>query len=307
MRSGGIHILLQTVRTAKGEGRLVITGHDAPDVDSLACCMLMQSLFAHEGIAAEIVLPTPADGHSAHVMARYGMAAQALRGEIFPEDRLVLVDHHRLLHPGHVVACIDHHPTDYPPAYPYVQIEPAGACALLVLGLMQETGMAVREEHRRLVVTAMYLDTIALRSAKISTEEAAWARAQAEHLGMDIDWLMREGMGLCDMTRPAHELAMESRKDYVFGDRHVVSTYVQTDEMTPDRLEALLEVVRVGLKESGACLWVFLVHDPVAMRSMRFDVTPDGRVRRTQYDELISRGKTVMPQVERMMRGESDV
>ena len=51
--------------------------------------------------------------------------------------------------------------------------------------------------------------------------------------------------------------------------------------------------------ESGAALWVFLHQDPVAMRTTEFDLFADGRERRIDYDFLASRGKNVMPRVER--------
>ena len=104
------------------------------------------------------------------------------------------------------------------------------------------------------------------------------------------------------MSLPPEELAMTGRKEYDFGGRRVVSTYVQTDAMTQSLLNAILKALHAQLRLSGADLWVFLVHDPLAMRSTRYDVAPDGRVTVTEYGMLASRGKTVMPEVERMLR-----
>ena len=53
-----------------------------------------------------------------------------------------------------------------------------------------------------------------------------------------------------------------------------------------------------------AALWVYLVHDPVRMRSVQYDLLPDGSVKTTRYDYLASRGKDVMPRVERAVREE---
>ena len=288
---------------AGARGRLVITGHDRADVDSAASCVLMQRLLAARGIKSEIALHTP-DRQSRRVMARFGVEVSALEGETTQEDALILVDHHQATRAGQVIACIDHHPTDYPPDFPYVQIGDCGACAVMVLRLMQEAGVRVTQEDERLAVTALYLDTIALKSAKITPEEAAWGEKQAGRLGLDADWLRREGMGLMDMSLPARELAMLGKKVYVFGKRRVLSTYVQTDAMTQEKLEAILAVLRGEIVREQADLWVFLVHDPSRLRSMEYDLTPDGAVRRVAYDCLISRGRDVMPRVERDMRKE---
>ncbi|MGN0772641.1 MAG: bifunctional oligoribonuclease/PAP phosphatase NrnA [Candidatus Ventricola sp.] len=286
---------------AAARGRLVITGHDRADVDSAASCVLMQRLLAAWGVQSEIVLCEP-DGQSRRVMARFGVDVQALAGETAPEDALILVDHHQTAHAGRAIACIDHHPTEVPPDFAFVEIGDSGACAVMVLRLMQEAGVPVTQEDERLAVTALYLDTIALKSAKIGREEAAWGEAQAGRLGLDEDWLRREGMGLMDMSLPAQELAMLGKKVYLFGKRRVLSTYVQTDAMTEEKLGEILAVLREALAREQADLWVFLVHDPVRLRSTEVDLTPDGQVRTIPYDVLISRGRDVMPRVERAMR-----
>lgn len=294
---------LRAALCAARQERMTITGHDAPDVDSVVSCVLMRDLLAYWEIHAAIVLPTRADAQARRVMQRFGMDADGLRGEITHEDALVLVDHHRPLHPGRVAACVDHHPTDYPPEYPYVQIEPVGACAVMVLGLMRDAGMAVSPEQERMAVAALYLDTVALRSAKISAGEAAWARERAGALGLDEGWLLREGMNMRDLRLPPRELALTGRKRYDFGGRRVESTYVQTDAMTQTILERILHEIRREMWACGACRWVFLVHDPVAVRTTRYDMDEEGGVTVMRYGELVSRGKTVMPQVEREMRG----
>ena len=291
---------------AARKGRLVITGHDSPDVDSLASCVLLRELCEWWGIEARIVLPTRADKQTRRVMPRFGVDPDAWQGEIGAEDYLALVDHHAPLHGGTVVACVDHHPAVHPPRYPFTLIEPSGACALTVLRLMREAGMPDTDARTALVVTALYLDTVALRSTKIPPEEVVWARAEAERLGLDEAWLCAEGLHLQDMSLPAAELAQRGKKVYDFNGKRVVSSYVQTDAMTQDRLEAILGVIREALREEGAALWVFLIHDPVAGRTTEIDVTPDGYAARRDYDRLLSRGRDVMPRVEREMTGEGE-
>ncbi|MFQ9448663.1 MAG: hypothetical protein ACLR4A_16185 [Christensenellales bacterium] len=130
-------------------------------------------------------------------------------------------------------------PDGVSPEGDFVCIEPVGACALLVMRLMEAAGMELTKEQRKLVVLAMYLDTIALRSSKISIDERRWAREEAARLGMDEAWLIREGMDLADMTLPPETLAMMGLKRYDFAGLSVCSTYVQTDAMTPAVLDAI--------------------------------------------------------------------
>ena len=297
--------LREALESAASRGRIVITGHDHADVDSVISCVLMKKLIDAWKIPCAIALCQP-DKQSRRVLACFGVDVDALAGETEAGDRLILVDCHQSAHPGEVVACVDHHPTDYPPDYPYVQIETSGACAVMALRLLQEAGADVSIEDEKLAITALYLDTIALRSAKITGEEAAWGEREARRLKLDEDWLRREGMGLCDMTLPVRELAMKGRKAYVYGNKRVLSTYVQTDAMTEDILGEILDVLRRELAREQADLWVFLVHDPVNMRSMQVNLAPDGTPERIQYDYLASRGRDVMPRVERAMRSEKE-
>lgn len=294
-----VNALRAALEAGAQKGRLAITGHDAPDVDSCAACAMLSELAAFWCIPAQIVLPTRADEQACRVLPRFGLHPDEWRGALTAADALVLADHHAPLHPGQVVAVIDHHPTLCPPEAPFVCIEPAGACAAMVYRLMIAAGMEPDARWEALAVTALYLDTMALRSAKIPPQEAAWARETAARLGMDIPWLEQEGLGLEDMTRPAAELARLSLKRYEFAGVRVLSSYVQTDAMTQERLRAILREVRGALMESGAALWVFLHQDPVAMRTTEFDLYADGRERRIDYDFLASRGKNVMPRVER--------
>ena len=300
-RTEKLRVLLEK---AAQEGRIVITGHDNPDVDSVASCVLMQRLLARMGIAAEIVLATRADGQSRRVMPRFHVNPDGYTGRTQESDALILVDHHQPLHPGRVIACIDHHPTDFPPDYPYTQIDPSGACAVMALHLMEEAGVPVTDDDQALAVTALYLDTIALRSTKIPLQEAAWGRQQAAALGLDEGWLNAEGMRLRDMSAPAEELAMLGKKTYDFGSSRVISTYVQTHDIAAEKLNEILAVIRAAMAREGAALWVFLVHDPVAGFSAEYDMFPDGAVSVHRYDVLASRGKDVMPRVERMMRAQ---
>ena len=286
-------------------GHIVLTGHDRADVDSVISCLLMQRLLAAWKIPCTVLLHEP-DKQSRRVLAAFGVDVSALTGETQEGDQLILLDHHQSAHAGMVVACVDHHPTDYPPQYPYVQLDSSGACAVMVLHLMREAGINVTLEDERMAIAALYLDTIALRSTKITKEEAAWGEREAKRLGLDEEWLRREGMGLRDMSLPAHELAMLGKKVFVYGDRRVLSTYVQTDAMTKDRLDAIMAVLREEIASEQADLWVYLVHNPVAMRSTQYNLTPDGAVQEIGYDELVSRGKDVMPRVEREMRAMSN-
>ena len=296
--------LKAALQGAAARGRVVLIGHDTPDVDSVVSCALMRSLCRAWGVPAEIILPTQADEQTRRILPQFGLFPDAFLKPTRPDDQLVLLDHHQAFHAGQICACIDHHPTTYPPEGEFVCIKPVGACALLVMRLMEAAGVALTRAERELVVLAMYLDTIALRSSKISIDERRWAHDEAVRLGRDEAWLEREGMDLADMTLPPETLAMMGRKRYDFAGVSVCSTYVQTDAMTPALLDAILGILRAETVREGVQRWVFLVHDPRRTRTDRYDLFPGGGVQATHYDFLASRGKVIMPDVERQMTEE---
>lgn len=293
--------LLHALRAATQSGPLAITGHDAPDADSVVCCALLGELCAFWGVPARIALTSRADEQARRMLPGLGVDPDALRGEIALGDAVALVDHHAPLHGGCVAAVIDHHPTANPPEAAYVQIEPCGACALLLLRLTQEAGMPPSDRRTALAVTALYADTLALRSAKASPEEAAWAREQADALGLDVGMLEREGLGLDDLSRPDGELALIGLKTYDFDGVLVASSSITAAQPDPARLGALLRAVLEQLRARGAALWVLVWQDPFAGATAEYDVTPDGDVTVRRYDRLVSRGQEIMPRVERTL------
>ncbi|MFQ9806224.1 MAG: DHH family phosphoesterase [Christensenellales bacterium] len=124
-----IQKLKTALQKATARGRVALIGHDAPDVDSVVSCVLMAALCAAWQIPAEIILPTQADEQTRRVMPKFGVHPDALMKPTRPDDQLVLLDHHQALHEGEVCACIDHHPTAYPPEGDFVCIEPVGVRA----------------------------------------------------------------------------------------------------------------------------------------------------------------------------------
>lgn len=283
-------------------GRICLLGHDNPDMDSLLSCVLMQRLLAFWGMPAQIVLPTQADEQCRQLMPKLGFDLEAWRGQTHADDALILVDHHAPQHEGTLATVIDHHPTDFPPDAPFVWLAHSGACAAMVYRLMQEAGMPVTREDEAMAVSALYLDTLALRSTKIRPEEVLWARERAAALGLDIPFLEREGLGLQDPALPADVLAMTGKKRFVFGKKVVFSSYVQFEGMPPELMDALLLTLKAALAANGADLWAFLYQNPIAMNSVEYDIWPDGAVDVIDHGRLLSRGKDVMPRIERRMR-----
>jgi len=86
----------------------------------------------------------------------------------------------------------------------------------------------------------------------------------------------------------------------------VLSTYIQTDAMTQERLDGILKILKEEMTREHAELWAYLIHDPVRMRSTEIDLMPDGTIHTIEYGYLASRGKDVMPRVERMMRAQKN-
>lgn len=294
----GAQSLYKILQEQRGS-TIIVTGHDSPDVDSLVSCVLFADLCAFWHMPVRIVLPTQADEQANRVMPRFGMMPNTLRGIIAEQAPLVLVDHHVPLHGGRTIAVIDHHPTLNMPDATFVCIEPCGACALVMLRLMEEAGMKLTTEQTTLAVTALYMDTLALRSSKISRAEILWAQKQVGLLGLDEAWLTREGLDLQDTTRPLRELVLHGMKVYRFSDQLVISSYVQMNKRSKALVNRLLCAVKKELCAKCATLWVFLVHDPFSGCTDEYDVKPDGSVREVQYDRLISRGQDVMPRVEK--------
>ena len=88
-------LIAACARVQGSGGRIVITGHDCPDADSIISAVMMQKMLKKFNISASVSFGTKPDGVTARDMVALGLI-EGIRFDGFEtDDILLLVDHHK--------------------------------------------------------------------------------------------------------------------------------------------------------------------------------------------------------------------
>ena len=73
------------------------------------------------------------------------------------ERELFLVDHYETRHKGHIIGCIDHHPTKKENAYKFNYTKNSCAAAYMIYEIMQEVGFPIEKEIAKIIIIEMMI------------------------------------------------------------------------------------------------------------------------------------------------------
>lgn len=278
--------------------RIVITGHTNPDADSLISSWLLADFLRWQGYDCRIYVAEVTEREGLRAAEHLGLDWTGCRTLPEEDEVLFLVDHHVPAFDRPVVGCIDHHPCQERYDYPIYQNLRASSTARIIFRLMEEAGMPLTKHHRELAASSVWLDTQAMKSSKFCPEDGPWVLAETEALGLDKDWLEREGLGLMDLTLPMEELVVIGMKKYTIAGKSVWSGGLRCHPLTEDVMARAIAVSEGMRRDNGVDLWLVLMSDPVAGRTEEADLTDSGVVRYS-YPRLMSRSMDIMPRVER--------
>ena len=154
-------------------GRLVVTGHDKPDSDSLISSWLLLRLFSKKDIIAQIKFATRPDSVTEKIAQKLGILDVMSFHGFDEDDVLLLVDHHKTFYKNHVLGCIDHHTTPPEPDFKYNFVEKASSCGKMIFDMMSSVG-AGDSESEIMALYSVYLDTQSCRSSKFNENDTEW-------------------------------------------------------------------------------------------------------------------------------------
>ncbi len=278
--------------------RLVITGHDMPDADSILSAVLMQKLLARFDIAAEIQFATEPDGVTLRDMKVLGVMEGILFAPFSENDRLLLVDHHVSPYEGGF-ACVDHHTTPPTPQLDYSLVLKASSCGKILYEMMLSCGVA-DDESERLAIYSVYLDTQSCRSPKFDGADIPWLEEGIARLHIDGAEITKMGFVLIDPTEDAETLALYGYKHYEFNGRQGASSCIQIDvaleETWQSKITEILDCLKGIMKKRDIFLWVLVVNKPEIMRSDLYFLRESG-CETVRLDRLASRSRDVVPVV----------
>ncbi len=284
--------------TQKGV-RIVVTGHDSPDADSIISAVMMKRFLEKFNIPSVIRFGTRPD----NVTERDMRGLSVLDGISFEGfcdgDLLLLVDHHKSFYPNRVIASVDHHTTLPEPEGDAAIVVKASSCGRVIFDMAKACGIE-DSELERLAIYSVYLDTQSCRSPKFNKSDTEWLDRGIEKYGIDRQKIERMGFCLCDPYEDVEILAMYGYKKYSFGARPSFSTCVQIDAddtLWNERIGKITSYLAEKLKEERGAVWAFVVNIPSETRSDIYFIEQSGKINKVELDRLASRSRDVIPVV----------
>lgn len=283
-----------------------IIGHDNLDVDSVISCLLMERLLMFKKIDAKfVVFDKNVDEDTLDVLGKLGIdISQRVASFNEDEDKLFLIDHNETNRHGIVVGCIDHHPVINPKRYDIYFNEPSSSTAIHVYKIMCDNGYIFNECEIRMIIAATYVDTCSLKSEKTLKKDIVLMSKLSCEWSIDLNEYYIMGLMINDIKNDSIDrLAFYGEKKYCYDGRNVKSSYVQVllyDDFL-ERENEILEYILEDVKSNKKLyMRVFLV---VCLES---EVTVEYRIYKNsvdkiEYNKILSRGKNVMPNIEKMI------
>ncbi|MGL4738356.1 MAG: DHH family phosphoesterase [Cellulosilyticaceae bacterium] len=281
--------------------RLTVLGHDQIDEDSCISGLLLCEMLDFYGIQAQFkILDAKVPAQTAAVLAELGYDLEVFRAkETMPGEQLFLVDHHQTVHPGRVIGCIDHHPTQKAFDYLIYDNGEASACTKKIYDYSVAAGLEITRETVNKVAYALVIDTFDFKSPRGKAEDKVWLEEMIRTYQLDYPKMVDYALSLTDLSQALPKIAMSALKAYQFGVHQVMSTYILVKEK-PTCLDAVIAYLQGEVGARGLAMWVFLTIDVLKSQTTEYRITTEG------YEEIVhpklsSRAQEIMPQIEKLL------
>lgn len=285
-------------REYSNKGKIVITGHDNPDADSIISAVMMKRLLDAFFVECRIAFCTPPDNVTLRDMRELGVWDDDYLRGFCPDDVLLLVDHHKSFYGNFVIGCVDHHTTPPEPECECAIVYKASSCGKMIFDMMKACNMCTAADEK-LALYSVYLDTQSCRSSKFNKIDAPWIDKCIEKYGIDRKEIEKMGFCLNSPSESVDVISMYAYKRYEFN-AVSASTAIQIDdddERWQKIIPATVEFLAEKTEKEGYALWAFVVNKPIKSRSDIYFIKGCGKVEKLELDRLASRSKDVIPVV----------
>lgn len=282
------------------DDKLIILGHENPDVDSIVSGIILEYYINHHTkYHGEFVIPdSEIRKDTQRICDMYSIDYKLHQRELTSDDKfIILVDHNeREIDDAEIIAIYDHHPTtkqNYCPVYHNEKI--SSTAALLTQG--RESYFPI--ELLELAVMATFVDTASFNSTKAQEKDKIWADEMIRIFNFNKEKMYEVGLALTDLT-DLEEAAFTCLKRYEIEDKQVEVSVIQIDstKTSDEEMDKIKEIVIKYFLGKNLDVFVLVVHDMNLMKSTAYKVFGDG-IEIDEYDQYTSRGNVIIPKLEK--------
>ena len=281
--------------------KIVILGHENPDVDSLLSGYLLEKYMNdRHGDTFEYVIPGKVlDEENIGILNKIGIDVSKFRGnKVNQDDKLFLVDHNiENRFNNEVVGVIDHHPVveekgNYKKPDFYLNLNACSTTAIIA----QMFDIKDKDDFIVALVGAL-VDTASFNSTKTNLQQVEWFKERCLELGVDFNKYYDIGLCLTDID-DLDEVYLNGLKKYNIEGHAVESSYIQIkgvleNSLKINQLTKLIEEYRVA---NNIDYFVFIVHDMDKFQTTTYTLSNDG-ISMKYYDKYTSRGNVIIPEL----------
>ena len=281
--------------------KIVILGHENPDVDSLLSGYLLEKYMNDRyDNTFEYVIPDKVlDEESLEILNKIGIDVSKFRGnKLNQDDKLFLVDHNvENRFNNEVIGVIDHHPVvegqeNYKKPDFYLN---QNACSTTAI-IAQMFDIKDKDDFIVALVGAL-VDTASFNSTKTNLQQVDWFKERCLELGVDFDKYYDIGLCLTGID-DLNEVYLNGLKKYNIEGNSVESSYIQIKgvEQKSLQISQLTELIEEYRVANNIDYFVFIVHDMDKFQTTTYTLSNDG-ISMKHYDKYTSRGNVIIPEL----------
>lgn len=283
--------------------KLIILGHENPDVDSIVSGYILEKILIKKGYSAEFIIPDKSiNKDTLDICIKNGLNPISFIKNVNFEDKsikYILVDHNQRDLAGEIVCIIDHHPanTQIKTKHYYNKKVSSTACFIC-----QGNEHLLDESSIKLAIIATLVDTASFHSTKGRAEDKAWVIGMCKKYNLDYNELAKEGLTLTPLDNIA-VAGLNGLKKYNFNGKKVESSYIQVEisQHTEDKIQQIIHTLKQYISNNKLTAFVFIVHDMKRFETTYYLIT-ENNITTKNYPRYTQRGDTIMPEVEKLLK-----
>jgi len=283
--------------------KIIILGHENPDVDSVVSGYILEKILNKKGYEAKFIIPDDdtIGKDTLNICGRYGLNPLDYKNKIDLDEKdkkYILVDHNERKLGGEIVAIIDHHPTNKEIKIDNYYNKKISSTACFICYNNEDL---LDKSDLKLAIIATLVDTASFHSTKGRKEDEEWVVKICNKYDFNYDELYREGLYLSSLDN-IEVASLNGLKQYTFNDKKVKSSYAQikVSSLTESKIHKVIEKLKKRVEEEKLDAFVFIVYDMENFRTVYYLITESGIEKRC-FDYYASRGDTIMPEIEKKL------
>ena len=283
--------------------KIVILGHENPDVDSVVSGYLLEKILKIKGYTAQFIIPDKKlDTDTIDICTKNGLNPskfmQPLPLNNTEDINYILVDHNNRDLEGKIICIIDHHPAmkEFQLKHYYNNKISSTACFIC-----RENEHLLNEFDIKLAIIATLVDTAAFHSTKGRKEDKDWVINLCNKYNFDYNELAKQGLS-ATVLDDLNIASLNGLKKYSFDGYSIESSYMQVEGFanTEKEIQQILNILKERIQENKLTAFVFIVHDIQSFKTMYYLITANN-IYTKYYSRYTQRGDTIIPEIRKFL------